>query len=95
MPGTFSCSVVTPEQQVFEGDVSYVVVPAHDGEMGFAVNRAPILVQIGSGRLRMTDADGAKTTLTIAGGFAQMKGNKLTVLTDKADAEADAQTSAA
>lgn len=85
MPGTFSCSVVTPEQQVFEGDVSYIVLPAWDGEMGFAVNRAPILVQIGEGKLRMTAESGTKTSLKISGGFAQMKGNKLTVLTDKAE----------
>lgn len=84
MPGTFSCSVVTPEEQVYEGEVSYVVLPAHDGEMGFALNRAPILVQIGSGNLRLTNDSGSKTTLEISGGFAQMKGNKLTVLTDKA-----------
>ena len=84
MPGTFSCSVVTPEEQVYEGDVSYVVLPAHDGEMGFALNRAPILVQIGSGNLRLTADGGSKTSLEISGGFAQMKGNKLTVLTDKA-----------
>lgn len=84
MPGTFSCSVVTPEQQVYEGDVSYVVLPAHDGEMGFALNRAPILVQIGEGNLRLTDGNGGKTSLAISGGFAQMKGDKLTVLTDRA-----------
>lgn len=89
MPGTFSCSVVTPEQQVFEGDVSYIVLPAWDGEMGFAINRAPILVQIGEGKLRLTAESGSKTTMNITGGFAQMKGNKLTVLTDKAE-QADA-----
>ncbi|MEM9420638.1 MAG: F0F1 ATP synthase subunit epsilon [Planctomycetota bacterium] len=85
MPGTFSCSVVTPEQEVFEGEVSYIVLPAWDGEMGFAINRAPILVQIGEGSLRLTGESGSKTTMKIAGGFAQMKGNKLTVLTDKAE----------
>jgi F-type H+-transporting ATPase subunit epsilon len=85
MPGTFSCSVVTPEQQVFDGEVSSVVLPAHDGEMGFEVNRAPILVQIGEGSLKLTDDKGQKTSLTIAGGFAQMKANRLTVLTDKAE----------
>ncbi len=89
MPGTFSCSVVTPERKAFEGEVSYVVIPAHDGEMGFAVNRAPILVQIGKGRLRMTDATGRKSAMTITGGFAQMKGNNLTVLTDKAESAAE------
>ncbi|MEM1108436.1 MAG: F0F1 ATP synthase subunit epsilon [Planctomycetota bacterium] len=88
MPGTFTCSVVTPEQEVFDGEVSYIVLPAWDGEMGFAVNRAPILVQIGEGSLRLTGAGGDKTTLQIEGGFAQMKGSQLTVLTDKAQVDA-------
>lgn len=85
---TFICSVVTPEEQIYEGEVSYVVLPAHDGEMGFALNRAPILVQIGSGDLRLTGDGGSKRTFSISGGFAQMKDNKLTVLTDKAQAPA-------
>ena len=90
MPGTFNCSVVTPEQKVFDGEVSYVVIPAHDGEMGFAVNRAPILVQIGAGQLKLTQAGGQKQTMKISGGFAQMKANRLTVLTDKAEQPAAA-----
>ena len=90
MPGTFTCSVVTPERQAFEGEVSYVVLPAHDGQMGFAVNRAPILTQIGEGALKLTLSDGEKQTMHIRGGFAQMKGDQLTVLTDKAESTAAA-----
>ena len=86
MPGTFECSVVTPEAEVFSGQVSYVVVPAHDGEIGFAVNRAPILVQVGAGTLRMTGDGGTKTELKVSGGFAQMNGGKLVVLADSAGA---------
>ncbi|MEE9404548.1 MAG: hypothetical protein V3V20_06615 [Algisphaera sp.] len=84
MPGTFECSVVTPEAEVYSGQVSYVVVPAHDGEMGFAVNRAPILVQVGAGTLRMTTESGAKKELEVSGGFAQMNAGKLVVLADSA-----------
>jgi F-type H+-transporting ATPase subunit epsilon len=94
MPGTFSCSVVTPEEQVFDGEVSYVVVPAHDGEMGFAVDRAPILLQVGEGQLKLTDAAGKKTRMKVAGGFAQMKDNRLSVLTDKVELVEAAKASA-
>ncbi|MEM8737350.1 MAG: F0F1 ATP synthase subunit epsilon [Planctomycetota bacterium] len=89
MPGTFTCSVVTPEQRVFEGDVSYIVLPAWDGEMGFAVHRAPVLVKVGQGNLKLTEAGGKKTSLKISGGFAQMKGQQLTVLTDRAESAAE------
>ena len=91
MATTFECSVVTPEAEVYRGQVSYVVVPAHDGEIGFAPGRAPILLQVGAGSLRMTDEGGAKKTLAVSGGFAQMSASGLTVLADSAEAPADAR----
>lgn len=90
MPGTFQCSVVTPEEKVYEGEATYVVVPAHDGQIGFAFNRAPILLQLGEGDLKVTTAEGGSKTLHVSGGFAQMKDNNLTVLADKAVAPAAA-----
>ncbi len=85
MPTAFHCSVVTPEKPVFEGEVEHVVVPAHDGEIGFLRGRAPILLQVGEGTLRITAAGGQAKRIAVAGGFAQMKDNNLTVLTDSAE----------
>ena len=85
MPSAFHCSVVTPEKPVFEGEVTQVVVPGHDGEIGFLRDRAPILLQVGQGTLRITTDGGQARRLTVAGGFAQMKDNNLTVLTDSAE----------
>ena len=82
---TFECSVVTPEAEIYRGQVSYAVVPAHDGEMGFAPGRAPILLQVGEGSLRLTPASGAKTAVRVSGGFAQMSASGLTVLADSAE----------
>jgi len=90
MAATFECSVVTPEAEVYRGQVSYVVVPAHDGEIGFAPGRAPILLQVGAGSLRMTVESGSQKTLAVSGGFAQMSASGLTVLADSVDAEAAA-----
>ena len=84
MPGTITCSLITPEQEVFEKEASYVDLPAHDGQMGFMANRAPLLVKLGEGVLTVTGA-GEETKVQISGGFAQMKGNTLAILTDKAE----------
>ena len=84
MPGTITCSLITPEQEVFEKEASYVNLPAHDGQMGFMANRAPLLVKLGTGLLTVT-GEGVDTKMNISGGFAQMKGNKLAILTDKAE----------
>lgn len=84
MPGTITCSLITPEQEVFEKEASYIDLPAHDGQMGFMANRAPLLVKLGEGLLTVTGA-GGETKVQISGGFAQMKGNTLAILTDKAE----------
>ncbi|MGB0767663.1 MAG: F0F1 ATP synthase subunit epsilon [Phycisphaeraceae bacterium] len=84
MPGTVTCSLITPEQEVFEKEASYIDLPAHDGQMGFMANRAPLLVKLGTGVLTVK-SDGGQTRMKISGGFAQMKGNTLAILTDKAE----------
>lgn len=84
MPGTITCSLITPEQAVFEKEASYINLPAHDGQMGFMANRAPLLVKLGEGLLTVTGSEG-QTKMRISGGFAQMKGNTLAILTDKAE----------
>jgi F-type H+-transporting ATPase subunit epsilon len=84
MPDTITCSLITPEQEVFEKEATYINLPAHDGQMGFMANRAPLLVKLGSGLLTVTGS-GGDTKVQISGGFAQMKGNKLAILTDQAE----------
>lgn len=84
MADTITCTLITPEQEVFEKEASYIDLPAHDGQMGFMANRAPLLVKLGTGVLTVK-GDGGETKVQISGGFAQMKGNTLAVLTDKAE----------
>jgi F-type H+-transporting ATPase subunit epsilon len=83
MAATFQLSVVTPEQAVLEAEVKFVALPAHDGEIGIMRNRAPLLVRLAPGTLR-ADTDTGPRTLFIDGGFAEMAGNRLTVLTEEA-----------
>ncbi len=84
MPSPFHCTVVTPEAEVFDDSVSSVVLPAHDGQMGVLHLHAPMMVQLGEGALQITPVNGAQQKLRIKGGFAQVKDNKLVVLTDEA-----------
>jgi F-type H+-transporting ATPase subunit epsilon len=81
---TFQLSVVTPERQVLSVAARFAALPAYDGEMGFLPRRAPLLTQLGAGLLRYEDAAGAKRELFVAGGFAQMVDDKLTLLTEEA-----------
>ena len=81
----FQCVIVTPEQQVLDESVTQVIVPAHDGQIGILTDRAPLLVKLGLGPLRIDPAAGGTSRLLfVEGGIAQMKDNRLTILTNEA-----------
>lgn len=80
---TFHCSVITPERAVLETEATFVAFPAHDGEVGILHDRAPLLYRMGIGELRVESPEG-NHVLFVAGGFAQMVDNRLTLLTEQA-----------
>ena len=81
----FRCVIVTPEQQVLDESVEQAVLPAHDGLVGILTDRAPLLVKLGQGPLRVDPATGGGSRhYYVEGGVAQMKDNHLTVLTNEA-----------
>jgi F-type H+-transporting ATPase subunit epsilon len=80
----FSCVVVTPEQQVLDESLTQAILPAADGLLGILTDRAPLLAKLGKGPLRLDLASGQKRFFQIDGGVAQMKDNKLTILTQVA-----------
>ncbi len=82
---TFRVSLVTPERAVYEGDARFLVLPAHDGELGVLRDRAPLLVALGPGTLRIEEP-GGEQRFFLTGGFAQMVDNRLTVLAEHAEA---------
>lgn len=80
----FQCVIVTPEQQAFDERITQAIVPAHDGQIGIRTDRAPLLVKLGVGALQLDLAGGQRRTLFIEGGIAQMKDNRLTIVTNEA-----------
>lgn len=87
MAKDFQVSLVTPEQMVFQGPATYVQLPAHDGQLGVAANRAPMLVKMGVGKLRIESAPGSESqdkVYVLDGGFAQMQDNKLSLISERA-----------
>lgn len=80
---TFECTVITPEQKVLECNATLAVFPAHDGQLGVLAHRAPLVCKLGIGTLRV-ETPLEKHLLFIDGGFAQVRGNQLTLLTEQA-----------
>jgi F-type H+-transporting ATPase subunit epsilon len=80
----FQCTVVTPEQQAFDASINQAIIPAHDGLIGILTDRAPLLIRLGTGPLRLDLAQGRSQYFFVSGGVAQMKDNKLTIVTGEA-----------
>ena len=85
MADTFQCSVVTPEESVLETEAKHVNVPAHDGQIGILANHAALLMKLGNGTLTVDLPDGSQQQFELTGGFGQMRDNKLTLISEKAE----------
>mgnify|MGYP000681123894 CR=1 FL=1 len=75
--------VITPERQMLDESVDGVVIPAHDGQIGIEYDRAPLMCELGIGRLHYRQG-GREHSLFVDGGFAQVLANTVVVLTSSA-----------
>ncbi|MGZ8570763.1 MAG: ATP synthase F1 subunit epsilon [Actinomycetota bacterium] len=66
---TLEVHLVTPEREVWVGDVEMLIAHGVDGEVGILGGHAPLLVQLAIGPLRMQMPDGAWTNAVVDGGF--------------------------
>ena len=83
MADKLSFALVSPERELFNGDVDHVVVPGVEGEFGVSPNHAPVMSVIKPGALRVIN-DGAERRIFVNGGFADVTPEGLTVLAEEA-----------
>lgn len=76
--------VVTPERTVFEGRVEKVVLPTHDGYIGFLPGHYPLVCVVGTGELNYVTS-GESFHLSVSGGFADVLPDKIRILADVAE----------
>lgn len=84
MTNTFPCKIVTPSQEAFAGDATYVSFPAWDGQYGMMKGLAPLLSTLAPGSLRIDTEDGQSHEYLLEGGFAHIDGETLTLVTEGA-----------
>lgn len=81
-------ALVSPEREMFNGEVDHVVVPGSEGEFGVMPNHAPVMSVIKPGALRVIDG-GVERRIFVNGGFADVTPEGLTVLAEEAIEIAD------
>lgn len=86
--GNLKCVVVTPERAVLDEAVDFVALPMYDGELGVLPGRAPLIGRLGYGELRLRRGGNIERYF-VDGGFAQIRSDVVTVLTQRAIPVAD------
>lgn len=84
MPKTLQFEMITPEKVALKTTAEFVVLPASKGEMGILPGHEAYLVQLEPGEVRVT-AGGEPHYYAIAGGFAEVFRDKVSVFAETAD----------
>ena len=72
--------ILSPEALLLSRPVDMVVIPAFEGEMGVLVNHAPMIVLLRGGMIRLYQGETVTDRLFVAGGFAEVTPERVTVL---------------
>ena len=78
------CVVVTPEATILDQTVEFVALPLGDGEIGIGRGHSPLIGRLGYGEMRLRTADDKTERYYVDGGFVQVVGNVVSVLTAEA-----------
>jgi len=81
--------VLTPEGEVFEGEVQQVSTRTEVGEIGILANHAPLLAALQPTELRLHVSDSETKRYAQAHGWLQMFGNRARLLVEEAIAPED------
>ena len=86
LPESIELVIVTPERQLLRQNVVEVTLPGGNGNLGILPGHAPLLTELGIGELTYR-AKGASEQmhLAIISGFAEVLGDRVTVLAETAE----------
>ncbi len=73
-------TVLSPDQEIFEGTINSVKVPGVGGQFEVLNNHAPIVSALGEGEVRILKEGGEKMTFTIEKGFLEVLNNEVSLL---------------
>ena len=88
---TYQLTIVTPEKNVFDGQVSSTTLPGQEGYLGVWAKHAPMVAALMPGVLTVYEGSSESPTRewAIGGGFAQVSDNKMILVVDSAEDEGE------
>jgi F-type H+-transporting ATPase subunit epsilon len=73
--------IITPDKNVFEGEVTMVTIPGKNGEFQLLNDHAPLVSTLAKGNLTY-EQNGSKNSFLVDGGVIEVVNNKVLVLAE-------------
>jgi len=75
--------IITPDKNVYNGEVISVQMPGTDGKFQVLKNHAPLIASLAQGKVKVVDAQKETLFFEISGGVVEVLNNKVTLLAEK------------
>lgn len=77
-------SLVTPEAELYSGEVDHVIAPGSEGEFDVLAHHAPFMTTLAEGPVTIVN-EGKSRVFQVRGGFADVNEDGMTILAEHAD----------
>ena len=94
MADTVEFELVSPEELLISAPVEMVVVPGAEGDFGVLPGHAPLISTVRTGVISTYENGAVDRRIFVSGGFAEVTGERCTVLADEAVGLEDADRAA-
>ena len=84
MPG-LTFELVSPERILYSGEADMVVARTSDGDIAFLTGHSPFIGALGIGAVSIRQTDGSDVQAAVHGGFVEVSGDRVTILSDVAE----------
>ena len=79
------CNIVSPEGELFSGEIEMLTADGGDGEIAITPRHAPLLTNLKPGPVKLVLEGGAEEVFFASGGFLEVQPGVITLLTDVAE----------
>ena len=74
--------IITPDSNLFSGEVSSIILPGIDGDLGVLNNHAPLITTLKNGNITIITQTGETQEFQTNGGIVEVLNNKVIVLAE-------------
>lgn len=74
--------IITPDKNLYEGEVTFASFPGTDGSFGVMNNHAPLITTLRPGTIKVVEGDNNEVIFDVKGGVVEVMKNKIIVLAE-------------